>query len=82
MISLFIKIFLAGIAVLVVAIALNLAASALGLQSWYTFLSQVSTKGISATLQGLRLVDYVFLILIYPTLLGLSAYLVFSFGAK
>jgi hypothetical protein len=72
------KIFLAGIVVLVVAVVLNLVASLLNLVTWYTFLNQVTELGLAASLKSLRAVDYLFLILIYPFLLGLAAYLVFS----
>jgi hypothetical protein len=70
-----VKIYLAGVAVLIAAILLNLLSGWLGLATWYSFLSQASEKGLAPALQSLTLVDYLFLIVVYPGLLGLAAYL-------
>jgi hypothetical protein len=72
---LFLKIYLAGIAVLIAAVLLNLAAGWLNLSTWYSFLNLVSENGLSQAIQSLRFIDYIFLLLIYPGLLGLAAYL-------
>jgi hypothetical protein len=74
---LFVKIGMAGTAILVVAILLNLLANALGLATWYDFLTAVSQQGIGEGLRRMRAVDYVFLIVLYPFMLGLAAYLAF-----
>jgi hypothetical protein len=70
-----VKIYLAGVAVLIAAILLNLLSGWLGLATWYSFLSQASEKGLGPALQSLTPVDYLFLIVVYPGLLGLAAYL-------
>jgi hypothetical protein len=70
-----VKIYFAGVAVLVAAILLNLLSGWLGLATWYSFLSQVSEKGWGPALHSLTPVDYLFLIVVYPGLLGLAAYL-------
>jgi hypothetical protein len=75
------KIYLAGMAVLVAAIGLNLLANLLGLSTWYDFLGTVSQQGLMAALRRLSVLDYLFLIVLYPFLLGLAAYLPFSIVA-
>jgi hypothetical protein len=76
----FLKIFFAGIAILLAAILLNMLASSLGLQTWYTFLNAIEQQGLASTLKMLKVTDYFFLFLTYPFLLGLSAYLIFRLG--
>jgi hypothetical protein len=71
------KIYLAGLFVLVAAIGLNLLAGLLGLATWYSFLTSASQQGLPSALNGLKIWDYLFLFLLYPGLLGLSAFLVF-----
>jgi hypothetical protein len=75
------KIYLAGMAVLVAAIGLNLLANLLGLSTWYDFLGAVSQEGLMAALRRLSVLDYLFLIVVYPFLLGLAAYIPFSIAA-
>ncbi len=70
---LIVKIYLAGMVILLAAILLNLLASALKLATWYTFLNLVSQQGLSPALHSLKATDILFLFLIYPFLLGLSA---------
>jgi hypothetical protein len=72
------KIYLAGMAVLIVAVVLNLLANLFHLATWYTFLNKVSELGFAAAVHSLKAVDILFLVLLYPFLLGLAAYLVFS----
>jgi hypothetical protein len=71
------KIYLSGLAVLAAAVVLNLLAAWLRLETWYSFLNMVSEEGFVPALQSMNLFDYFFLLLIYPGLLGLAAYLVF-----
>jgi len=77
-----IKIYLAGLAVLLIAVALNLLANAAGLATWYSFLSQVSQQGFSTAVQGLDVLEILFLVLLYPLGLGLAAYLTFSLTSR
>ncbi len=74
---LLLKIGLAGTAILVVAILLNLLANLFGLATWYDLLNAVSQQGMVEALRRLRAVDFLFLILLYPFMLGLAAYLTF-----
>jgi hypothetical protein len=78
---LLIKIYLAGMTVLIAAIGLNLLANLFGLSTWYDFLGEVSQQGLMAALRRLSALDYLFLIVVYPFLLGLAAYLPFSIAA-
>jgi hypothetical protein len=75
---LFLKIHLAGMAVLMAAIGLNLLANILGLSTWYDFLGAASQQGLMAALRRLSVLDTLFLIVLYPFLLGLAAYLPFT----
>ncbi len=70
------KIYLAGLAVLAGAIALNLLAGVLNLATWYSFLNALRDLGVSEALKSLNIVDVVFLLRLYPAALGACAYLV------
>ncbi|MBM3922029.1 MAG: hypothetical protein FJ340_02350 [Sphingomonadales bacterium] len=65
------KIFAIGWCILVGAILLNGIIARAGIIGWYEFISLLTQKG-SATFRLLRVVDYVWLFLAYPLLLGLS----------
>lgn len=71
--SLLFRIYRAGIAILVGAIIMNVAAGALGLATWYTFLTAASRNTVAAV-RSLRALDWLFLLIIYPGLLGACAY--------
>lgn len=75
------KITLAGLVILVVAILLNLLANLLGLSTWYDFLNSVSQRGFLEAARRLKAFDYLFMIVLYPFLLGLGAYLTFYLAA-
>ncbi len=70
------KIYLAGMAVLAGAIALNVLAGAWHITTWYGFLDMVKVLGPGAALRALRVVDVLFLVGLYPAALGACAYLV------
>jgi hypothetical protein len=74
---LLLKVYLAGLVVLIVAVVLNLLANVIGLATWYSFFNQVSQRGFFPALQSLKMIEILFLILLYPLLLGLAAYLTF-----
>jgi len=74
---LLLKVYLAGLVVLIVAVVLNLLANVIGLATWYNFFNQVSQRGFFPALQSLKMIEILFLILLYPLLLGLAAYLTF-----
>ena len=68
------KIYLAGLVVLVGAIVLNVLAGWLGLATWYEFLRSVTQSGILEAIQALHIWDWLFLLVIYPACLGAFAY--------
>ncbi len=65
-----IKLFLVGLVILIGAIALNAIAAALGLSTWYTFLSNLSQNGLLPSLRQARPADLLFLFVLYPAGLG------------
>ncbi len=65
------KLYLIGLSILIVAIIANVVASTLGLLSWYDTLTMFGKEGRSAFKQ-IRIIDWVWLIIIYPVLLGLG----------
>jgi hypothetical protein len=69
------RIYLAGLAILVAAVGLNLLAAQIGLATWYSFLSLLPEAGLLPALSSLKPFDYFFLFLLYPGLLGLAAFL-------
>ena len=73
---LLLRIYLAGLAILISAIAMNVVASIVGLATWYQVLTFAVEVGAGATIQDLRVTDLLFLLLIYPGLLGAVAYAV------
>jgi len=68
------KIYLAGLVVLVGAIVLNVLAGWLGLATWYEFLRSVAQLGVLEAIQTLHIWDWLFLLAIYPACLGAFAY--------
>ena len=68
------KIYLAGLVVLVGAIVLNVLAGWLGLTTWYEFLRSVTQSGILEAVKALPIWDWLFLLAIYPACLGAFAY--------
>ncbi len=71
------RLYLAGLTVLVGAIVVNLLAEAVGLATWYDFLKAVPAVGVQNALGALTLLDAFFLLGLYPALLGLFAYVGF-----
>ena len=63
-----IKFYLIGIIILLVAILANFMAAQIGLKTWYAFLEGI-TNG-----QGLSLKDGLWLFVFYPLVLGVSAH--------
>ena len=75
------EIFIVGTGILVAAIIINLSANAIGMTTWYSFLNDISENGFINTVesQGLHLI---FLIIIYPLVLGAVAYYLIRFFEK
>jgi hypothetical protein len=67
------RLYFIGISILAIAIAANIFTSKAGIASWYDFLKLLAEKGTNAFAQ-LRLVDYFWLLIVYP--------LVLAFGYK
>lgn len=67
-------IFLTGLIILGSAIILNFLAQAFGLETWYSFLNQVSRLGLPASLKTLSFFSSLFLFFLYPLCLGAAAY--------
>jgi len=70
------KIYLAGLAILAGAIALNVLAGWLGLATWYDFLGLMTQLGVIEAIKALRVWDWLFLLALYPACLGAFAYIV------
>ncbi|HEX5797274.1 MAG TPA: hypothetical protein VFX86_02695 [Candidatus Saccharimonadales bacterium] len=60
-------IFLVGISILAVALALNFLAGKAGVNTWYDFVKEPGST---------NLISYLWLFIIYPFALGLTAYLI------
>lgn len=78
MLSFFWKLFIVGWVVLIAAILANLLAAMLGLKSWYDFIALFNEHG-KRGFSMLNFFDYVWLFLLYPSLLGGAAVLIFRF---
>lgn len=70
------KIFLTGWIILVVAIALNFIAVKLGVDTWFSYINEIGKVGIVKAFSNSTIISKLFLFIIYPFILGLTAYLV------
>ena len=66
------RLLLSGFIILISAIVLNAATQRLGIMGWYEFLSRLLSEGRSLW-PRIRIVDGLWLVFLYPLLLGLSA---------
>lgn len=66
-----IKLFLIGWVILLTAIVLNGLIAKWGIIGWYDFINFLIEKG-SRALKELRIMDYTWLFIVYPLLLGAS----------
>lgn len=73
------KIYLAGVIILVGAIGLNITARGVGLLGWYEFLTRLQEEGATA-LGATRIGDYLWLLIGYPFCLGLLGFLGLRLG--
>jgi hypothetical protein len=64
------KIYIIGLIILLAAILFNIVASKLNIMGWYDFLTHLVNQGKS-TFSQMRWLDYAWLFLFYPFLLGL-----------
>lgn len=70
-----VKIFLLGWLILLVAILLNVIAARLGIDTWYPFLNNAGKVGFLRAMSESTILSKLFLFVIYPLALGLTAYL-------
>lgn len=69
-----IRIYTIGLAILIIAIIANGIVVKLGLKSWYDFINLLTDQGMSA-LKEISIIDYFWLLIGYPLVLGLGYYL-------
>jgi len=67
------KIFLIGTFVLVAALVVNILVGILGISTWYDFIINVEQNGFFSAIEKEALPSIVFLIFIYPLILGVVA---------
>lgn len=67
------KIYIIGLFILIGAILFNALAARLGLMSWYDFLTRMNSQG-SPVLADIKWLDYFWLFILYPFLLGLAGW--------
>lgn len=66
------KTYIIGAVVLLAAIAFNVVVQRLGIMGWYDFLNGLMSEG-RGVFRRVRAMDHLWLWLLYPLLLGLSA---------
>lgn len=65
------KIYIIGVCILFIAIVANAAIVKMGIKSWYDFIAMLNEFG-SNTLGKLSIIDYAWLFIGYPLVLGLG----------
>lgn len=68
------KVYVTGVVILVSAIIINVVSGLLGIIGWYDFLTGLTRDG-KVFLRQLGLLDYAWLFVLYPALLGFSTVL-------
>jgi len=71
-----IKIFVVGWGILIVAIILNFIAVRLEIWTWYQFVEEAMKSGTLKAFTSTSTSSKLFLVVIYPLLLGLSSFLI------
>lgn len=64
-----------GYSVLTIAIILNISSTHLNIETWYSFISKAKRMGFFNALKKSRLVDLLFLFVVYPIALGYATIL-------
>lgn len=67
-----VKTYLSGLIILIAAILFNVISGKLGITGWYDFLTGLAENG-KKVFQSLNLLDLVWLFILYPFLLGITA---------
>ena len=70
------RVLLYGWMILLAAILVNVLANTLGVATWYDYVMRISELGLKTATLSLGLHEYIFLIVIYPCILGIVVYLV------
>jgi len=68
------KVYFTGLIILLSAILLNLISGKLGITGWYDFLNGLANSG-RKIFDSLSVMDYIWLFVLYPFLLGCSVFL-------
>lgn len=76
------KLLFSGFSILFVAVVLNLIVGYFGLSTWYSLLNSIEQQGLIGSLAQLKFFSILFLFLIYPFILGLTAYISLGFFKK
>ncbi|WP_179005584.1 DUF7672 family protein [Winogradskyella forsetii] len=69
-----IRLYIIGLAILIIAILANGIIAKIGLKSWYGFIELLSKEGSSA-FSKLNIFDYLWLFIAYPFILGIGYWL-------
>jgi FtsH-binding integral membrane protein len=78
----FLKFFIFGWYILVIAIIINFFAKLIKLNTWYDYLTKIGDIGFLKASSGIGMYSLIFLYIIYPLLLGLSLFLIYSNFSK
>lgn len=73
-----IRVFIAGWAILIAAIVLNIIALRLGLTAWHVLLEDAAKTNFMEAFLRTNLISKVFLLIIYPLLLSFAAMVIFK----
>lgn len=76
------KLLFSGFSILFIAITVNLIVSYFGLSTWYGLLNNIEQLGLVDSFAQLRFFSILFLFLVYPFILGLTAYISLGFFKK
>lgn len=76
------KIFLIGYVILIFAIAINILASLIGLSNWFIFFEYLFNEGILDAFREVGIISALYLIFIYPVILGFVIYMASKLGLK
>ncbi len=63
------RIYVIGLLILIIAIAANVIANAIGISTWYSFIEQIISKGFGAFKEA-GFINLLWLFLLYPIILG------------
>jgi len=70
----FLIILITGFGILIGAILINYIATTLNLSTWYDFLTDIEKVGFLESIKNQNFASIIFMLLIYPLLLGTIAY--------